>query len=377
MKIKDMIKRHAWKIIFGIGVLLIAFIGGTYYAVNYLTYDQIEIVESFANEDAGDGNYEKYLDGVLKYSRDGIALLSKEGTEIWNQPCQMSFPIVEICKDTAAVGDRGGTSIYVFQKNGLKGEIRTTMPIEKISVSSQGIVAAILKNGESPKIMCYDADGNVLIEHSASLGKTGYPVDISLSYDGSVLLVSYLGTKGSSVVSRATYYNFGKAGEDKVDYQVANLEYADTIIPITAFLDKKLSMLIADNAVVFMEGLDEPRESMFIQLDKEIKRVAYNEDYIVLVLKNSGQTDYELRLYSTEGKQILSTQFEGEYANIEIVGNQIIMYEGSKCAIYNKNGTCKYEGELEMNIVNMFPVSGFNKYMVISANGFQEIQLVK
>ena len=82
-------------------------------------------------------------------------------------------------------------------------------------------------------------------------------------------------------------------------------------------------------------------------------------------------------MYRTDGKQILSTQFQNEYANIEIEDHQIIMYEGEKCAIYNQAGICKFEGELERNIVSMYPVFGFNKYIVISTSGFQEIQLVK
>ena len=377
MEIKGILKKHAWKIVLGTVVLLAAVLGGIYYVTTYVTYGQIEITKNYANDGASEGEYEQYLDGVLKYSRDGIALLSESGEEIWNQPCQMSHPIVEICKDTAAVADKGGTSICVFQKSGLKGEIHTTMPIEKISVSSQGIVAAILKNDESPKVMCYDADGNVLVELGVSKKGLDYPIDIALSHDGNVLSVSYLGTKGSSVLSEVVYYHFGAAGEDKSDYQVAKLEYLDTIVPVVSFLEKKLSILISNNSISLIEGLEEPTEVASIMLDKEIKRVAYNEDHIALVLKNSGQTDYELRLYSTDGKQEFSTQFEGEYTNVEIVDNQIIMFDGSKCTIYNQAGTCKYEGELEMSIKKLFPVSGFNKYMVISTNGFQEIQLVK
>lgn len=342
-----------------------------------MEYNQIEVVESYTNEDAGDGNYKRYSAGVLKYSRDGIALLSETGEEIWNQPCQMSHPVAEICKDTVVVADKGGTSVYVFQKAGLIGEIQTTMPIEKVTVSHQGIVAAILKNADAPKVMCYDADGNVLVEHKASLDTTGYPVDIALSQDGNVLMVSYLGTKGSGVVSRVAYYNFSEAGAGKDNYQVAELEYVDTVIPVISFLDKKKSLLVADNQIILMEGLDSPQEVVRISVEKEIKRLAYNEEYIVLVLKNSGQTDYELLMYRTDGKQILSTQFQNEYANIEIVDHQIIMYEGEKCAIYNQAGICKFEGELERNIVSMYPIFGFNKYIVISTSGFQEIQLVK
>ena len=377
MKIKGIVKQYLWKIILGIVGLIMICVGVAYYIDAYLVYNQIEVIESYANEDAGDGNYEKYLDGVLKCSRDGIAFLSEHGEEIWNQPCQMSYPILEICRDTVAVADKGGTSIFVFQKKGLKGEIQTTLPIEKISVSSQGIVAAILKNGESPKVLCYDADGNVLVEHKASLSEPGYPVDVALSQDGNVLTVSYLGTKGSSVVSRVNYYNFGEAGEGKKDYQVASMEYVDSIIPTITFLDKTTSMLVADHSIIFMEGLEEPKELFTVPIEKEIKQVTYNEEYIALLLKNSGQTNYELCIYSDKGKLVFSTQFDGEYANMKIIDDQVVMFEGNRCAIYNQYGTCKYEGELGMNIVSMFPVSGFQKYIVISANGFQEIQLVK
>ena len=39
--------------------------------------------------------------------------------------------------------------MVVFQKEGVKGEIDTTMPIEHVAVSKQGIVGAILKNDSS------------------------------------------------------------------------------------------------------------------------------------------------------------------------------------------------------------------------------------
>ncbi len=55
---------------------------------------------------------------------------------------------------TKAVND-----VVIFQKDGVKGEIHTTLPIEKATVSSQGIVCAVLKDSSSPKIVCYDTAG--------------------------------------------------------------------------------------------------------------------------------------------------------------------------------------------------------------------------
>lgn len=64
---------------------------------------------------------------------------------MWIQPTQIKTPMIEIKENAFAVADRGGNSIMVFTKEGLKGEIETTLPIEKIAISDQGIVSAILK----------------------------------------------------------------------------------------------------------------------------------------------------------------------------------------------------------------------------------------
>ncbi|MBQ8559514.1 MAG: hypothetical protein IJ439_05990 [Tyzzerella sp.] len=370
-------KKRYWKPILVAVLLIIIVLVTGYFVLRYSTYEYTEIVKTYENDSTSNGSYIQYADGILEYSKDGIALLSKEGKEIWNQPCQMSNPVVKICRDIATVADKGGTSIYVFQKNGLKGEIQTTKPIEKITVSAQGIVAAILQDEETPWVMCYDAKGNVLVEHKASLTNTGYPVDLALSQDGNVLLVSYLYTRGTGVVTKASFYHFGEAGQEKEDHLVAQKEYTDTIAPTAVFLDKDTSLLVSDRALIFYEGLDEPKESEVVELDKEIKSIAYDEKYVALVLKNSSGSEYELRLYRANGKQVMAAEFEGEYTSIKIAKEQVLLYNGNKCIIFNDAGVCKFEGTLEMHIMDMFPVTGLSKYMVISANGFQEIQLAK
>ena len=369
--------KRIWKQIGIVLCVLIVIAITVFYVLKYTTYSTVQVLKTYESGENDDRNYIQYLDGVLKYSKDGIVMLTKNGEELWNQPCQMNRPMVEVNNGTAVVADKEGRSILVFQKNGLKGEIQTTRPIEKIAVSTQGIVAAVLQDGKTPWVMCYDSKGAVLVEHKASFGNTGYPIDISLSNDGNVLLVSYLNIDGSDIVTKAVYYHFGKAGEEKTNHQVAHAEYKDMIIPSVKFLDKNTSLLVSDHAFILYEGLDEPKQTKIVELDKEIKSVAYDEDYIVFVLKNSGQTNYELRLYRTNGEQVMTTEFEGEYSNIKIAGKEIVLYSGDTCAIFNEKGVCKFQGTLENNIMELFPIAGLNKYMLISANGFSEIQLAK
>ena len=169
--------------------------------VNLQTYTKARVSDTYKIRGVSDSNYEEFAGGVLKYSRDGVSYLNRKGEEQWNQPCQIKNPFVDVNEVSAVVADKGGNDIMIFQREGLKGEIKTTLPIEKISVSEQGIVSVIVKNEFDPSIICYDAAGNVLVELQASFEGEGYPVDVAISGDGEVMQVVYLCMKDTVAVS--------------------------------------------------------------------------------------------------------------------------------------------------------------------------------
>ena len=363
------------KLIILISAVIVVAVVGICLFIKYQTYDYMEISNSYENASTDNANYQYCMNGILRYSRDGIAMLDDAGQEKWNQPCQMSNPIVEINGSSGIVADKGGTSILVFTKKGLKGEIHTTKTIEKASVSSQGIVAVVLKDEETPLVMCYDSKGNVLVEHETTFGTMGYPVDLALSEDGQTMLVSYLCTEGNSVLTKIAYYYFGNTKETEDKQAVYQMELKDTIVPIVAFMKKEISVLIADNSLIFCEGQKKPKEVAKVKIESEIQSVAYDDEYVAFLLKNSETGTYKLEVYNTNGKQITSVVVDKEYKDMKIMDGQIMMYDGKLCSIYHKNGVHKYEGKVEENILEIFPISGLNKYMMINASGFHEVQL--
>lgn len=341
------------------------------------TYTSVTVADTYGNVGTSEGSYEEFEGGVLKYSRDGISYLNQKGEEQWNQPYQIKNPFVKGNNISGAVADKGGNDIYVFQKDGIKGEIHTTLPIQKIAVSEQGIVCAILKNESVPQVICYDTAGNILVEHKASFSGTGYPIDVSISPDGEVMQVSYLYTQNGKIMSRICYYNFGEEGDGKTDRQVMDKEYEGTIMAEGFFLSQDVSAAVGDNLIVLYKGKEAPEESSVIKIDKKIKSVFHGSRYIGLILKNEGKGGYELRLYNASGKKVLSKDFTGEYSNIKMYGGQIIMYDGRQCSIFMRNGVQKFKGEMNHHILEIFPVSGINKYIVMNANGMEHIRLVK
>lgn len=357
-------------------LVVIAGIVGIYFLIKYQKYNYVEVTTVYENKNTDNSNYIQCLDGVLRYSRDGVVLLTEKGDEIWNQPCQMNNPIVEMCGDSVAIGDKGGTSILVFQKNGLKGEIHTAKTIEKFAVSSQGIVSAILKDEEMPLVLCYDAVGNKLVEHKVIPRNMGYPTDVSLSEDGNVLIVSYIYTEGAEVTTKVSYYYFGEENKEK-DYQIYKKDFKNTIIPVTAFMRHDISLLVADNALIFHKGLKQIKEISRVELKTEIQSVAYNEENVAVLLRKNNATDYKLNIYNNRGKLLSSVNVDKEYESLKITGEQVILYDGQVCAIYMKNGVKKYEGSIDQKIMEIFTLGGLNKYMMINASGFYEVRLAK
>lgn len=357
-------------------VLVLVTIGGHYF-IKYQTYDYIETAKSYENTSTDNANYKRCLDGILRYSRDGVALFTETGEEIWNQPCQMNNPIVEICGNCVAIGDKGGTSILVFHKKGLKGEIHTTRPIEKLAVSSQGIVSAILKDEEKPLVMCYDAVGNVLVQNEVSLTTMGYPMDVATSWDGKTQIVSYLYTEENKITTKIAYYYFGEFDAEKKGFPVYETEFADTVIPVISYVNDNTSVLIADNGIYFYKGVKKIEEITRVEFNKEIQSVAYGDGLIAVLARNDKQADYKLHIYNVKGKLLSAVDVNKEYSKMQVSGGQIILYDGQMCSIYHKEGICKFEGNMEEKILEIFPIAGLNKYMMINASGFHEIHLAK
>lgn len=362
-----------------ITALIVFLTTGSYLLIHFQTYTKVRTVAVYKENRGASENYAKFADGVLRYSRDGVTFLSQKGEEKWNQPYQIKNPVIEIYGESAAIADKGGNTIEVFDKEGLKGEIHTILPIERFVISSKGIVGVILKNDISPKIICYDAVGNILAEVKTSLVGTGYPMDISLSEDGKILMVSYLSVKNSEVSSKINFYDFsGKVKEEK-RYQILSDTFRNMIAPSVFCMNQTTFAAAGDDRLLIYKNNDrgKPELEKTIKIKEKIKSIFYNEKYMGLILQGGKKSENRLEAYNLKGEKVMSENIEGEYTNAKIYGNQILLYDGKKCSIFLKGGVHKFEGEFDDNILEMFPIFGVNKYMVMNKDGIKIVRLVK
>lgn len=371
------IKRKKAEKILVTAVLAALAVCGTYLLLKNETYGQARKASGYTNEISDSNSYIRFGNGIVRYSRDGVVFLNRKNEEQWIQSAQIQNPIIEVNDDTFAVADSGGNSILVFTEDGLKGEIETTLPIEKISVSNQGIVSAILRNENSPKIISYDATGNILVEQQASLSSTGYPVALEMSDDGNELAVSYVYTVGTQIRSRVVYYNFGEAGQAKADNIVASDVYQGTVMADIFYMGSSRSVVVGDNSFVVYSCGEVPEKQQEVTLDQEIKSVFHSDRYIGLILLNQEKSGYEVRLYDRSGNLMLSRAITGDYSNVKIDGDEIIMFDGSRCCIVTATGVVKFQGDLGIDALEMFRAPGLNRYYVMTVNELRVIYLTK
>lgn len=361
-----------WVIRITLGVMMVA---GTWLVIENKTYTSVQTADSYQRNTEDSNQYLAFSDGVIRYSRDGIVFLNEKNEEKWIQPCQIQNPVIDVNEEAFAVADIGGNTIMVFQKTGLKGEFETPLPIERISVSNQGIVSAVLKNESTPQIISYDATGNVLVEHQVNISSTGYPIGLDMSADGQTLMVSYLSTKNTVLQSRIAFYNFGATGQKKTDNLIKMDEFEQMVIPDVFFMDESTSVAVGDKSFVIYEGTDSVKQKKEVHLNQEIRSEFHTDKYIGFILMNKEKSGYEVQLYDKNGAQLLNREITGEYSHVKMVEDEILLFDGSRGCVITETGLRRFKGDWGMNVQEVIPTAGIHRYLIIGEDEMRVVYL--
>ena len=339
-------------------------------------YGSYKVVSSSDQEDTQSTQYVGFGGHVLKYSGDEVALIDTGGETIWSDPQEMENPVADICGDSCVVYDKSGRTMAVYNSDSRALRIETSLPIMKARTASQGVVAAILEDGETTWINFYDKDGSEIATGKTSVDSPGYPVDLDVSENGLLIGVAYLTVADNQVSSYVAFYNFGNTGQNQMDNMVSGYTYDDVVAPRIYYMDASRAAVLRDDGFVLYQGRQIPEETKTVQAEGEIVSTFFDERHLGLVYHTTeGEDPYRMVVYDAAGNEEFSQTFDFSYDNIQISQDQIIMYNSNEFAIYTMYGVCRYQGSLkEGSIQNIFRVAG-NRYMVIMENGIQTIKL--
>lgn len=338
------------------------------------SYHNYRILQTSEQEDIISTSYVEMDGKILRYSPDGAALVDSKLQTHWSELYDMQNPVADVCGDSAVIADQDGTSIKIFNKNGLTGSVTTSYNIVKVHVSESGLVAAILDGGDETWINYYATDGSLIAENQTKIEDPGYPMDVAVSKDGMVMMIAYQFVDGGDTTSYVAFYNFGDVGQNEDDRIVSGYTYNGVVVPQIEYMDSNRSVAFRDDGFTIYKGKQIPKESETIEVEDEIISTFHDDDMIGLVFK-SGDKDkpYAMRVYSMSGALKFEKNFNIPYTTIKVSGDHIIMYNSSQMCVLNSRGVEKYSGTIDGTIKNLFKI-GWNRYLLVLDTGVNVIK---
>ena len=354
-----------------VAVVLLAIFGVRYY-MNNRTFTGYSIASTTERSDTLTTKYAPFGDKILKYSRDGVSYTDDTNSLLFSITYTMQDPILALSQKAGAVADKNGSQIYIFDQEKQMGQITTLLPIKHIAVSNQGVVAVLMEESKSSKLEIYSADGTMIGDGVFDLEDAGYPMNLSISSDGTKIAIAFAQISGSKFNSSVAVYNFDNVGENYVDHLVFAKNYTDYMIPELHYFDASTLVAVGDGILGFYQGSQIPEIVNEVTIENEIKSVFYGENMVGLVFETvEGKM---LTLYDAKGNLVTQIPFTMDYDNIRIADNRVLIYNDTEMGLYSFSGKECFRHTFETSMVDIFTTKSRSKYLFIYTN---ETQLVK
>ena len=368
-KRKLKMNRMQWTIVAGVLILAVVLV----YALvkNNKVASSYEVVTSMSRGDDTSVYYCMMRKGMVKYSKDGVAMTNKSGSVLWNQTYEMASPTMTSAVDYVAVGDIGANTIYIFNEYGQLGRVSTDVPIQEIQISEQGVVAAVLSDTSSNYINLYDKQGNSLGSIKASLENTGYPLAIALSPDASKLAVSYLIVKSGSMQSRIVSYDFSDVEGD----HLLDTQELEGLYPKAAFLDSREVVLFGEKGFVLYQA-DSKKIETQENFESEINSVFCTNQKLGFIFKNEDDNGKSrMEIYNKAGKKSSTYYFDLDYSGMTADDDEVILYNDEEMLIYHMGGRVRFRGTFNTAVTGVMPSWEDGLYWLIDDQSLREIRI--
>ena len=364
--------------------LLVAGAGVGYYQYQsrpqYMEY-QVTWEHNVERSESSFAGYMNFGNNVLKYSKDGAAYTDNQGKDIWIQSYEMKSPVAVVNGDYAAIADQQGNTIQICDKSGNLGTATTLLPITKVAVSAHGVAAAILEDSRAGYITFFRKDGTPLdIMVKSTLEKDGYPIDLSLSPDGTQLMVSYVYLSNGTAKGQVVFYNFSEIGKNVPGRVVGGYKdiYDNSLVARVRFLTETYSCAFADSSLTFFSSKNVMSPEMIKQIpvEEEIRSVCYSDDYAGIVVETaSGEHPYRIDIYKNNGDKQFSREFNLQFTHADIDGDYVLLYNEGSCEVYNMQGVLKFKGEFDFTVSKITKGRLPGTFIVTGPQTMKEIKL--
>lgn len=354
--------------------LFLAFWNRSFNAYEELNYTQ--------NTEGNGTSYARFLEGYLKYSKDGISYLGQKENVQWTEAFTMGKPSVVVNEQYAAAADLDGNTVHLYNRNGKIGDYSMSYPIKKILLAKQGVFCVVLDGANENYIRLYDTKGELLAEIKTKIENNGYPMAIALSSDASKLVASYYRVDGIDSQNIISFYNFGEGGKGQSGNLVGTYQLENMLIPKVAFTDDNTVYVIGDSKMLVYDVKNIPKQKKEIMYPSNPINIFNNEKYVGFTCENPVEEveaekaqPYEVYVYSKSGR--LLKHFGADTVNdtVKLVGDVLIGYTGNVCHMVRVNGSEAFYCDMGKNIIDVLSTNSRTEFLFVYGESSARIRL--
>lgn len=379
-ELNQKIRIHRMKILILVFVsigIVIGLLCAAYLYFERKLYTDYEIIEQISRNDTEAAEYEEFQGNVLQYTGDGAVYSDMSGNVLWHQAYEMETPRITVCGNYLAIYEQGGSRIFIMDISGQQGTINTTIPVQRVSIASQGTVAVLMEDSQTSYLHMYSKEGKQLAAGELHIENSGYPLDIALSSDAQKLAVSMLDITEAKVASTIVFYNYGAVGQNEIDNIVCSYTYPDMVIPSIRFVSEDRLLAFGDNRIILYEGTQVPAVEQEIECKENILSVCYSEEYFGLVYDSPASAKgYLALIYNMRGSLVLEQEFELDYTDIGFLQNGLLCVRNEKSVVlYTMRGSKRFEHTFDRNVYDVISGKGQLNYWLILSGETDRIKL--
>lgn len=375
LKLRAAWKRKSTRGIAGV-LIVVAVILGVYLFNTYHRYDDYKVLKSIRIEGGANSRYIPFEKFIVKYNSDGVSYIDGKET-VWTDAYEMKAPMADVCGSYLAIADKNTNDILIYNKKGRTGTVSTSYPITKIEIAKQGVVAALLEDKKANYIEVYDKEGKRLVSHKTLIAENGYPVNFSLSDDGTKMIVSYVSVNKGMLSSKIRFYNFSDAGKNSENRMVGEFDqYGETIVPTVCFVSNNDAIAVGEDVFSIYKMKDKPDLKKEIKLKDEIQKVFYSEEYTGFVFKNTNSSNpYRVEVYNSNGNRVMKTEIGMNFDTVKFAEKNVLMYNDMNCMLLSLKGVKKFEHTFKGELSDIIPAGGTRSYLFMTNSAIEKVKL--
>ncbi len=355
-------------------IIVIAVIIVICFIRNRTSFTGYSIENSSSREDSGYAQFVKSDSGYIRFSRDGAAKYSYSGSQIWNKTYEINNLALDTNGSYTAAADLQGNDIFIFNNDGFVAAINTALPILQISVSSKGLVVAILEDTDADYINMYDTTGAKIYSIKRTIDGDGIPVSASVSDDGQKLVASLTAVDGIDIATSVVFWNFDEVGQNENERIVGGYDtYTNQLVPKVEFVNSSAAVAFGEKVISFFKVNEYPKLVRDVEIDYTIEQTFMSDRYVGIIHEDD-KDGRILDVYDIEGSHVYDRAISEEYTSFTFSEGNVIMYSQNKCEMLNSHGKSVYSQTFEKDIVQLIPIS-LREYIYISQNKIERIKL--